>query len=113
MKEPVFSEDHLSLCNDKTLLLLRTEEEDTLVLLHKAREGQFTVSLKDSDSDIKVMILLILIFFIYNNYVLSSKEFDPLALGFVTHCRYFTVQCPVNTKNFVIGCVIHGTHEYD
>ena len=57
MKEPVFSQDHLSLCNDKTLLLLRTEEEDTLVLLHKAREGQFTVSLKDSDSDIKVMIL--------------------------------------------------------
>ena len=63
MKEPVFSEDHLSLCNDKTLLLLRTEEEDTLLLLHKAREGQFSVSLKDSDSDIKVMILLILIFF--------------------------------------------------
>lgn len=55
VKEPVFSEDHLSLCNDKTLLLLRTEEEDTLVLLHKAREGQFTVSLKDSDSDIKVV----------------------------------------------------------
>jgi len=55
VKEPVFSEDHLSLCNDKTLLLLRTEEEDTLVLLHKAREGKFTVSLKDSDSDIKVV----------------------------------------------------------
>ena len=63
MKEPVFSEDHLSLCNDKTLLLLRTEDEDTLVLLHKAREGQFTVSLKDSDSDIKVIILLDLTFF--------------------------------------------------
>ena len=62
MKEPVFSEDHLSLCNDKTLLLLRTENEDTLVLLHKAREGQFTVSLKDSDSDIKVIILLDLTF---------------------------------------------------
>ena len=62
VKEPVFSEDHLSLCNDKTLLLLRTEEEDTLVLLHKAKEGKFTVSLKDSDSDIKVLILLILIF---------------------------------------------------
>ena len=57
MKEPVFSEDHLSLCNDKTLLLLRTEEEDTLVLLHKARGGKFTVSLKDSDSEIKVNIL--------------------------------------------------------
>jgi hypothetical protein len=52
----------LSLCNDKTLLLLRTEEEDTLVLRHKAREGQFTVSLKDSDSDIKVIILLDLTF---------------------------------------------------
>ena len=62
MKEPIFSEDHLSLCNDKTLLLLRTEEEDTPVLLHKAREGEFTVSLKDSDSDIKVLILFILIF---------------------------------------------------
>ena len=85
MKEPVFSEDHLSLCNDKTLLLLRTEEEDTLLLLHKAREGQFSVSLKDSDRDIKVMFLLILIFFFYNNYVLSSKVFDPLALGFMTH----------------------------
>ena len=50
----MFSSDHLSLCENNTLLLLRTEDEDTLLLLHKAENGQFHISLKEDDNDIKV-----------------------------------------------------------
>ena len=51
LKEPVFSEAHLMLCDDNTLLLLRTDNDDMLMLLHKARRGGFHVSRGDGDTD--------------------------------------------------------------
>ena len=46
MKEPIFSEHHLSLCDDMTLLLLRKDDECKPLLLHKVRQGKFYVSLE-------------------------------------------------------------------
>jgi len=43
LKEPVYSAEHLSLCDDKTLLMLRTETEEKMVLLIKARKKKFTI----------------------------------------------------------------------
>ena len=34
IKEPVYSDYHLSLCDPKTLLMLRSEDEQKMLLLH-------------------------------------------------------------------------------
>ena len=34
LKEPVYSDYHLSLCDPKTLLMLRSEDEQKMLLLH-------------------------------------------------------------------------------
>ena len=53
LKEPVFSAEHLSLCDNKTLLMLRTEEEEKMVLLNKARKNKFhIVSSKNKTEDV-------------------------------------------------------------
>ena len=45
LKEPIYTEEHLTLCDDDTLLILRTEENDPL-FLHKSRKGKFHISMQ-------------------------------------------------------------------
>jgi hypothetical protein len=45
-KHPIFSEEQLSLCDDMTLVLLRQGYNAIPILLHKARDGKFFVSLE-------------------------------------------------------------------
>ena len=46
MKRPVFSVLHLSLCDDKTLLILQDGKAIKLLLLQKYHDGKFYVSLQ-------------------------------------------------------------------
>ena len=46
LKEPIFTEEHLSLCDDNILLILRTEEEEIPLFLHKSRKGKFHISMQ-------------------------------------------------------------------
>ena len=48
LKEPIYSAEHLSLCDDNTLLMLRTETEDKLVLLVKARKNKLHIVSNES-----------------------------------------------------------------
>ena len=43
-KEPIFSEHHLSLCEENSLLLLRSENESMHMLLHKVENEIFYIS---------------------------------------------------------------------
>ena len=45
LKEPIFTEEHLTLCDDDTLLILRTEEKKS-IFLHKSRKGKFHISMQ-------------------------------------------------------------------
>ena len=44
MKEPIFSGEHLSLCEDMTLLLLKRGDDGIPLLLHTAKDGKFSIS---------------------------------------------------------------------
>ena len=44
MKEPVFTSEHLALCEKMTLLLLRRGDEGIPILLHSVEVGKFKVS---------------------------------------------------------------------
>ena len=46
LKEPVFSEHQLALCNSQTLLLIRNEEVVIPILLHRVDKNSFFVSFK-------------------------------------------------------------------
>ena len=46
LKEPVFSEHQLALCNSQTLLLLRNDEVVIPILLHRVDKTTFFVSFK-------------------------------------------------------------------
>ena len=44
IKEPIFSELHLALCEDFTLLLLRKESVSIPIILHRVEKDKFYVS---------------------------------------------------------------------
>ena len=44
LKEPVFGSEYLTLCDDGTLLLLRTDDDEIPLLLHKARKLKYHIS---------------------------------------------------------------------
>ena len=46
LKEPIFSDHHLALCDNHTLLLLRNEEVVIPILLHRVEKDSFLVSFK-------------------------------------------------------------------
>ena len=44
MKRPIFSAFHLSMCDEKTLLILQDENAITVLLLQKYKHGKFHIS---------------------------------------------------------------------
>ena len=56
IKEPVYSDYHLSLCEPKTLLILRSDSQQKMLLLHKALATRVDDELKFEVS-IEVIIL--------------------------------------------------------
>ena len=54
LKEPIFSEEHLSLCDDQTLLLLKTEDDTKVVILQTVKNNKFYIVKDDSTSKIEM-----------------------------------------------------------
>ena len=70
MKRPIFSVFHLSLCDDKTLLILSDENVIKLLLLHKYEDEIFHVSLQVIDYfyDGFTLVLFIISFQAFHQY---------------------------------------------